>query len=476
MGGAGRTITASGIYYYFPSGFYQLSNTLTIQGNAISFVGDSLLTSTIGSVIVWAGAGTGGAAVFDFNNSGTGTAVQFVTVAGLNFKCTADTTNQKTFIRLVDVRTAWIDKIQSLNSQWTGASSVGVEVDGREFIHITNSQIGADIPLQIGVNPNVAAESFDHSNVTNTCLTAATTTTGTAINVLTSATLTNAKFENTALVLGARGFSFIDTTGTHPSYNVAIDNCRWEQNAGGAAQAIDIEGNTTTLLIGLTIKDFYLSGTAGTTKGVKIRNTYAIVLDNLDLACAGPTGTAVDVDNSCQNLNIVGGFTNFSGTYGSTLRVQSMGAGSSFAIMPVPAVRAFNSSAQSLATSTTTALVFDSTRYDSFPTQHSNAANKSRLTCTVAGLYRITGQVRFAASTSGDRQLGIRLNGATFLAFTSTPSTLTASVWANTITTEYRLSIGDYVELTAMQNSGLALNVDSAGNYSPEFMWVKVAD
>jgi hypothetical protein len=34
---------------------------------------------------------------------------------------------------------------------------------------------------------------------------------------------------------------------------------------------------------------------------------------------------------------------------------------------------------------------------------------------------------------------------------------------------EYSLSVSDYLEAVVYQNSGGALNVNSAGNYSPEF-------
>jgi hypothetical protein len=136
-----------------------------------------------------------------------------------------------------------------------------------------------------------------------------------------------------------------------------------------------------------------------------------------------------------------------------------------------PAARVYHDAAQSIANNTLVALAFNSERYDN-DTMHDNATNNSRLTAKTAGKYHIVGNVEFEANASNTRALIIRLNGATNISFLQVPP---AAVATNlVISTTYSLSVGDYVELIAYQNSGGALNVNSSANYSPEFMMERV--
>lgn len=130
--------------------------------------------------------------------------------------------------------------------------------------------------------------------------------------------------------------------------------------------------------------------------------------------------------------------------------------------------RVFNSAAISVPNNASTALTFDSERWDT-DNIHSTATNTSRLTAQTAGKYIITGHVRFANNVTGRRVLLITLNvAATQIGDNST------SVTANgdgdlTVSTIYNLAVGDFVELYAYQDSGAALNVTAVGNTSPEF-------
>jgi hypothetical protein len=131
--------------------------------------------------------------------------------------------------------------------------------------------------------------------------------------------------------------------------------------------------------------------------------------------------------------------------------------------------RVYHSAAQSIGSGTSTALSFNSERHDS-DGFHSTSSNTNRITIPagMGGKYVISGQVRFAANATGFREVSIRVGGATTIAIQDTlavggvPTILS-------ITTVYELAAGDYVELLAYQNSGGALDVDSSGNYSPEF-------
>jgi len=140
----------------------------------------------------------------------------------------------------------------------------------------------------------------------------------------------------------------------------------------------------------------------------------------------------------------------------------------------VTGTRVYNSTAIPLSTSGTWYnLTFNSERFDT-DNIHSTASNTDRLTCSTAGVYLIIGSVRFASNANGDRLLSIVLNGTTTLAMETTraasgnPTTMTVSAI-------YQLNVGDYVTLSAQQTSGGSLNIEAAGNYSPEFMMVRLA-
>jgi len=72
------------------------------------------------------------------------------------------------------------------------------------------------------------------------------------------------------------------------------------------------------------------------------------------------------------------------------------------------------------------------------------------------------------ANVVGGRLIGLRLNGATWLAqngFAASGGGLNTRM---SIARVYYLAVGDYVELMGWQGSGGNLDVLSIGNYSPE--------
>jgi hypothetical protein len=140
----------------------------------------------------------------------------------------------------------------------------------------------------------------------------------------------------------------------------------------------------------------------------------------------------------------------------------------------VPQARVYNNANISIADATTTALTFNTERYDTgVPSeQHSTSTNTGRLTCVRPGLYQIGCAVAFDANATGHRFVSIRLNGSTIIAQDGRMAVTTASIGTSFApSTEYRLASGDYAEVTVLQNSGGALNVLALGNYSPEFYW-----
>jgi hypothetical protein len=143
-----------------------------------------------------------------------------------------------------------------------------------------------------------------------------------------------------------------------------------------------------------------------------------------------------------------------------------------------PCVRAYHNANQSLVTATWTPLALNSERIDqagnAVDTMHDNTTFNSRLTCRYAGVYQITGHFEFAANATGQRFSQIWLNGGTIIAEGTGMDASAANQTQMTVSTIYQLSVNDYVQLYAWQNSGAGLNVTAVGNYSPEFMMHRI--
>jgi hypothetical protein len=132
-----------------------------------------------------------------------------------------------------------------------------------------------------------------------------------------------------------------------------------------------------------------------------------------------------------------------------------------------PGCRVYNSGAITIANNTTTALTFDTERYDT-DTMHSTSSNTSRITATTAGKYLIGGCVRFASNSTGARYLFVVLNGTTNIVASSMAADANHYPDLN-VSTVYDLAANDYIELAVNQSSGGNLDVSVNGNTSPEF-------
>jgi hypothetical protein len=143
-----------------------------------------------------------------------------------------------------------------------------------------------------------------------------------------------------------------------------------------------------------------------------------------------------------------------------------------------PCVRVFHNANQSIATATDTALAFNSERFDqagnAADTMHDNVTNNSRLTCRYAGVYQVTGMAGWAANATGIRQLSIRHSvGPTKYSLVEDIPSASSGTY-RVVTALIALAVNEYVELVAFQSSGAGLNILASGNFSPEFMMVRV--
>jgi hypothetical protein len=119
----------------------------------------------------------------------------------------------------------------------------------------------------------------------------------------------------------------------------------------------------------------------------------------------------------------------------------------------VPRFKGWQSSAQSIATGTTdTAITLDSEDYDS-DNGHSTVTNSSRYTVQVAGTYRVITVGGFTTNSSGNRKLGINVNGANVRGASIQQAAMASNSWIGAVSTEVALSVGDYVEMAMWHTS-----------------------
>lgn len=130
-------------------------------------------------------------------------------------------------------------------------------------------------------------------------------------------------------------------------------------------------------------------------------------------------------------------------------------------VMAPPKVKAYQTVAQSLPNGSLTTITLDSTEFD--PYTMWDAGLPTRITIKYAGYYFVSGGVAFVLNTSSYRYVRIAVNGSTLVdgntAVAPVPSISTRVPARATIT---YLDVDDYVELSAQQASGGALNTGVA--------------
>lgn len=130
-------------------------------------------------------------------------------------------------------------------------------------------------------------------------------------------------------------------------------------------------------------------------------------------------------------------------------------------------------SAQSLNSGTTTAIQLNGETYDT-DTMHSTSTNNTRITFNTAGTYVVTANLRFAANATGLRAVNVRLNGGSTNLVQVNGAPTPTSIWTGVASCTHTFTAGDYIEMTGLQASGGALNVDF-GEYDTHMEVCKIA-
>jgi len=133
----------------------------------------------------------------------------------------------------------------------------------------------------------------------------------------------------------------------------------------------------------------------------------------------------------------------------------------------LPNARIYNTNATAIMSSYTTTLDFTNARWNT-SSMFNASTSSSRLTAPTAGIYDISASVNWGANSSGFRELDILYNGVTKIVSSRVPA-MSGTSTSQAVSTQYKLNVGDFVEVQVFQNSGSDLNVLRANSYSPEF-------
>jgi hypothetical protein len=133
-----------------------------------------------------------------------------------------------------------------------------------------------------------------------------------------------------------------------------------------------------------------------------------------------------------------------------------------------PACRLWHNAAQATTSGARLALAFNSEEFDT-DGMHDTATNNSRITINTAGIYVVHGAVEWAASnTTGVRQLEIRGNGSDATIYAIQSVDPAAAARQATISLIRKFAVGNYIQLTVFQSSGIGINIGT-GSYTPFF-------
>ncbi len=207
----------------------------------------------------------------------------------------SDTTFVKTAITCVDCRMFEISQVEVAGAGSGGAwhdatnNSKGLWTQGRDGFNVHDSAFYADLPLYLGVDPNLSAFGLDQSHFYNMAYFSAT-------NCL--ITFGGGQFGNTTFdgyqqgLAGTCGVQFIDTTTTvFNQASIVFKNFRFEQGLSATSYCFDFEGNSSAnVYINVTFDNITCDR-----YGYKLRNVSSARISN------GKMLSGVGFDIGCGN-------------------------------------------------------------------------------------------------------------------------------------------------------------------------------
>jgi hypothetical protein len=142
----------------------------------------------------------------------------------------------------------------------------------------------------------------------------------------------------------------------------------------------------------------------------------------------------------------------------------------------VPRFKGYASTGQSIAStsSSDTAVTLDTEDYDS-DNGHSTTTNSSRYTVQVAGIYLVMATASFPTNATGNRKLGINVNGTNVRGGVFQGPSMASNSWSACVCVEQAFVVGDYIEMVVWQTSGAPLSLNAGGGgFGPTLMchWI----
>lgn len=131
--------------------------------------------------------------------------------------------------------------------------------------------------------------------------------------------------------------------------------------------------------------------------------------------------------------------------------------------VPVPRARAYENVTIAIPTGAWTTVPFASEAYDTENIHDPSVSSGKYMTCRTAGIYQITGNIRWANGAGVIRGLRIYHTGSPNYAQIGIQflSPIAGNVSMMDVTTSWELAVNDTIELQVYQDSGGNLNLDN---------------
>lgn len=402
--------TAPGARLVFPAGNFLITGTITVNCNYLHIEGSGTYATRItfnpASALPLFSVTQGATSTYGFS------ARNLVFVGG--------GTQKKTAFDLNDCRACDLQDIE-VYSGWTGGTSEGVHIHGREFVTIERARIAADTPIHMSANPNLATIGADHFHFRDVYLVPTVGGGNSAILVDTGVPITNLTMDgHQSWIVDKYGFFLNDTTTTIASANILFQGVRCEQAQDATGYCISMTNAGSSPMQNVSLVDVY---TANAQNGLLFTNIKNLSLRNTEIT--NGTGKTSLSTNTVVDLLLDNVFSQDSGTATLTGMTLMWAMPNPRTLAPLPSFAWYSDSttagAKAISLSAVTTLL---------GAVFSNSDNTSLLPYQLKSSNAWTGANEFFGIwPNGTRKFYIDANGSTWSAGGSYDNTASAGVF-----------------------------------------------
>lgn len=301
---AANAAAPNGLRIFVPAGTYNILRPIVISNRGTVFHGDGAFATLLRFL-----ATAPNQTLFTFNPAGSSDYYG----GGLeNLGMTVLTAQPgTTAIKIVNASHISLQSVATWEWSDPTHTSVGLQLQGREFFLVDRCMFYADRPFVIQKNPVLFLD-FDHSRVVQSAFVPASSQPG--ISVADGVYISNSDFENVNVSGGTYGIYWSDHTATLDSNNVSVRNLRWETSDNGNGWAIYFTRFGRSYINNLVL-DSITERNNVATNGVYLRMVRGGGIKNSDLGYESEysSKTAVDMGFSVTNFsmdstNLLSGF------------------------------------------------------------------------------------------------------------------------------------------------------------------------